>query len=79
MPAQRLLAHKEGVFCEPASAAGIAGLLKYRGGGLPSGDTVVAVITGHGLKDPQTAIEQSPPISHCPADLAAVEEIIATM
>ncbi len=46
--------------------------------GLPFGDTLVAVLTGHGLKDPQTAIDQSRPIIHCPADLAAVEEIIAT-
>jgi threonine synthase len=36
------------------------------------------VLTGHGLKDPQTAIDQSPPIIHCPPDLAAVEEIIAS-
>jgi threonine synthase len=78
LAAQRLLAQKEGVFCEPASAASVAGLLKYGHTGLPSGDTVVAVLTGHGLKDPQTAIDQSHPIIHCPADLAAVEEIIAT-
>ena len=78
LAAQRLLAQKEGVFCEPASAASVAGLLKYRDTGLPKGDTLVAVLTGHGLKDPQTAIEQSRPILHCPADLAAVEEMIAT-
>jgi threonine synthase len=78
LAAQRLLAQKEGVFCEPASAASVAGLLKYRDTGLPKGDTLVAVLTGHGLKDPQTAIEQSRPILHCAADLAAVEEMIAT-
>jgi len=78
LAAQRLLAQKEGIFCEPASAASVAGLLKYRGAGLPFGDTLVAVLTGHGLKDPQVAIDQSRPIIHCPADLAAVEEIIAT-
>jgi threonine synthase len=78
LSAQRLLAQKEGVFCEPASAASVAGLLKYRERGLPVGDTLVAVLTGHGLKDPQTAIDQSPPIIHCPPDLAAVEEIIAS-
>jgi threonine synthase len=77
LAAQRLLAQKEGVFCEPASAAGIAGVLKYQETGLPLGDTLVAIVTGHGLKDPQTAIEQSAPIKHCPADVAAVEEIIA--
>jgi len=77
LAAQRLLAAEEGVFCEPASAASIAGLLKYRDMGIPTGDTVVAVLTGHGLKDPQTAIDQSPPIVHCPADLPAVERLIA--
>jgi threonine synthase len=78
LAAQCLLAQKEGVFCEPASAASVAGLLKYRDAGLPLGDTVVAVLTGHGLKDPQTAIDQSRPIIHCPADLAAVEQVIAS-
>jgi threonine synthase len=78
LSAQRLLAQKEGLFCEPASAASVAGLLKYRDGGLPAGDTVVAVLTGHGLKDPQTAIDQSRPIIHCPADLAVVEKTIAS-
>lgn len=78
LSAQRLLAQKEGLFCEPASAASVAGLLKYRGEGLPTGDTVVAVLTGHGLKDPQTAIDQSRPIIHCPADLAVVEKTIAS-
>lgn len=78
LAAQRLLAQKEGVFCEPASAASVAGLLKYRDTGLPAGGTVVAVLTGHGLKDPQTAIDQSRPIIHCPADLAAVEKVITT-
>lgn len=77
LAAQCLLAQKEGVFCEPASAASIAGLLKYRDMGIPSGDTIVAVLTGHGLKDPQTAIDQSRPIIHCPADLSAVERLIA--
>lgn len=77
LAAQRLLAQKEGVFCEPASAASVAGLLKYGSKGLPKGDTLVAVLTGHGLKDPQTAIEQSQPILHCRADLEAVEETIA--
>ena len=79
LAAQRLLAQKEGIFCEPASAASVAGLLKYAAKGLPRGDTLVCVLTGHGLKDPQTAIDQSRPIIHCPADLAAVEEIIASM
>jgi threonine synthase len=52
--AWRLLAHEEGLFCEPASAAGIAAL---RRGVAQSGETVVCVVTGHGLKDPE-AVEQ---------------------
>jgi len=55
LAAYRLLASTEGVFCEPASAASVAGLLKV---GVPAGSTVVCVLTGHGLKDPDTAIGQ---------------------
>ncbi|MDX6770430.1 MAG: threonine synthase [Elusimicrobiota bacterium] len=55
LAAYRLLAAKEGVFCEPSSAAPVAGLLKLaKAGKAPSG-TVVCVLTGHGLKDPDTA------------------------
>ncbi|GMQ86348.1 MAG: threonine synthase [Acidimicrobiia bacterium] len=50
----RLLASKEGVFCEPASAAAVAGVLKHRES-LPQG-SVVCTLTGHGLKDPETAL-----------------------
>ena len=53
--AYRLLAQEESVFCEPASAASVAGLLKSA---VPSGSTVVCVLTGHGLKDPDIAIGQ---------------------
>ncbi|MFA6003742.1 MAG: threonine synthase [Elusimicrobiota bacterium] len=54
LAAYRLLAREEGVFCEPASAAGVAGLLQAaRAGRRPRG-TVVCVLTGHGLKDPET-------------------------
>ena len=53
-----LLLAAEGVFCEPASAAGVAGLLKLHGEGrLEAGQTVVAVLTGNGLKDPGTALK----------------------
>ena len=58
LAAYRLLASAEGVFCEPASAASVAGLLKV---GVPSGSRVVCVLTGHGLKDPDTAIGQIAP------------------
>ncbi len=53
LAAYHLLADREGVFCEPASAAGVAGILKFAGD-LPEG-IVVCTITGHGLKDPATA------------------------
>ena len=55
LAAYRLLAQEESVFCEPASAASVAGLLKSA---VPSGSTVVCVLTGHGLKDPDIAIGQ---------------------
>jgi threonine synthase len=55
--AHRLLASREGVFVEPASAAGVAGLLKvHAAGGLAPGQRVVCTVTGHGLKDPQWAL-----------------------
>ena len=55
LAAYRLLACEEGVFCEPASAASVAGLLKV---GVAPGSRVVCVLTGHGLKDPDSAIGQ---------------------
>ena len=55
LEAYRYLAQAESVFCEPASAASVAGLLKV---GVPEGSTVVCVLTGHGLKDPDIAIGQ---------------------
>jgi threonine synthase len=54
--AYQILAEREGVFCEPASAASVAGLLKVKDK-VPSGATVVCVLTGNGLKDPNTAID----------------------
>ena len=55
LAAYRLLAAHESVFCEPASAASVAGLLKH---GVPEGSKVVCVLTGNGLKDPDRAISQ---------------------
>jgi threonine synthase len=58
--AYKLVAEREGVFCEPASAASIAGAKKMRDEGvLSDGDTIVCTLTGHGLKDPDTAIGYS--------------------
>jgi threonine synthase len=55
LAAYRFLAEEESVFCEAASAASVAGLLRE---GVPAGATVVCVLTGHGLKDPDLAISQ---------------------
>lgn len=57
LAAYRLLADTEGVFCEPASAASVAGLLARHGDGSLGGQRVVCTITGHGLKDPERAVE----------------------
>jgi threonine synthase len=76
LEAYRLLAQEEGIFCEPASAACVAGLLKVaRGNRQPeiSNRVVVCVITGHGLKDPDTALSIEAEMTDVPADLAAVE------
>jgi threonine synthase len=54
LSAYRLVASKEGIFCEPSSAAGIAGLIKYQAAGkLPTGKKIVITVTGNGLKDVQ--------------------------
>lgn len=58
LEAYRLLASQEGIFCEPASAASVAGLLKVKDQ-VPVGATIVCVLTGNGLKDPDTAINHS--------------------
>ena len=59
LAAQRLLTEKEGIFCEPASATSLAGALRDVGRGrIPEGSSIVCTLTGHGLKDPDTAIRQ---------------------
>lgn len=69
----RDLARQEGVFIEPASAAGVAGLRKLVQNGLVDRDgTYVAVLTGHGLKDPNTAVEQFATPEPIPANLDAI-------
>jgi len=68
----RLVAH-EGLFAEPASAASVAGLLHLAAGdSLPRGATVVCVLTGHGLKDPEWAITGASHPPAVPSDPAAV-------
>jgi len=69
------LAQEEGIFSEPASGASVAGLLKMAAGGLDlRGRTVVCIMTGSGLKDPDTAMATPPDLHHLPADLASIEE-----
>ncbi len=59
LAAQKLLAGKEGIFCEPASAASLAGALRdVKAGKIPEGSSIVCTLTGNGLKDPDTAIKQ---------------------
>ncbi|TRM11248.1 threonine synthase [Lentibacillus cibarius] len=73
--AYKLLASREGVFAEPASCASVAGIIKQCEDGLiAKGATVVAVLTGNGLKDPQTAIDQ---IDTAPVTLPNDEDVIS--
>jgi threonine synthase len=73
LEAYRFLAAREGVFCEPASAAGVAGILAHGTGGA---ERVVCVLTGHGLKDPQTALARAGSVVPCAPELAAVEAAV---
>jgi len=79
LAAYRLLAAREGVFCEPASAASLAGVIKLgKTGFFRPGQRVVCVLTGHGLKDPDTAVRsvEAGPV-RIPADVEAVEAVLA--
>jgi threonine synthase len=72
LDAQRWLASVEGVFCEPASAASVAGVLKRP----PEGSLLVCVLTGHGLKDPEIVLEQAGAPTACDPVLADVERAV---
>ncbi len=78
LAAQKLLAEREGIFCEPASATSIAGALRdVRSGRIPEGSSIVCTLTGHGLKDPDTAIRQSTAeVLTIQAELEAVKRAI---
>jgi threonine synthase len=79
LDAYRLLASREGVFCEPASAASVAGILTHGlpvAEGDPPPESVVCVLTGHGLKDPDTALGKAPAVIGCENDLAEVERAV---
>jgi len=75
--AYRLMAEKAGLFGEPASAAPLAGLIKMVRGGMDfAGKRVVCIVTGTGLKDPDTAIKNVPNILHLPPNMADVEKAL---
>jgi threonine synthase len=71
LEAYSLLGEREGVFCEPASASSVAGLLKYGAEG-----RVVCVLTGHGLKDPTTALARAAPVMPCEPRIDEVERAV---
>jgi threonine synthase len=73
LDAYQVLAAEEGVFCEPASAASVAGLLAHGAG---DAARVVCVLTGHGLKDPQTALDRAGGVVPCEPELAAVQDAV---
>jgi len=75
LEAYRFLAASEAVFCEPASAAAVAGLIKVGPAGGP-GSTVVCTLTGHGLKDPDRAIAQIAVPEPVDADITAIQAVL---
>src|SRR5260370_20396508 len=78
LAAYRLIA-SQGIFAEPASAASVAGLLKYGGtGSLRPGSVAVCTLTGHGLKDPDTALKNLAHTIVTQPDLAQVLKLLET-
>ena len=78
LAAQKLLAEQEGIFCEPASATSLAGLIHdLENNKIANGSRIVCTLTGHGLKDPDTAIAQSSaPVISIDAEIEAVRNAI---
>ncbi len=73
LSAWRFLAREEGVFCEPASAASVAGLLEH---GVDGAERIACVLTGHGLKDPHTALDNAGAVVAVEPDLASIERAV---
>ena len=72
---QRRIARSEGIFCEPASAAGVAGVARMaREGRLERSETVVCILTGHGLKDPDIVSGDEGTLNAVPADATAIRD-----
>ncbi len=77
LDAQKTLARVEGIFVEPASASSIAGLKKLvKNGVIAKDERVVCITTGHGLKDPDTAIKQCEKPVEVDAEISAIEEAL---
>jgi threonine synthase len=77
LAAYRFLAAREGLFCEPASAAGVAGIIKkHAAGELDPGQTIVCTLTGNGLKDPHWALENAPDPVVVPIDVHVAAEAL---
>ena len=77
LSAYRLVAAKEGIFVEPSSAAGIAGLIKYKNAKkLPKGKRIVITVTGNGLKDVQWVLDGAPAPTLIPVDVKRAAEVI---
>jgi threonine synthase len=77
LSAYRLVAAKEGVFVEPSSAAGIAGLIKYKAlGKLPKNKNIVITVTGNGLKDVQWVLDGADKPTVIPVDVRKAAEVI---
>jgi len=74
---QSMLASKEGIFCEPASAVSVCGALRdIQSGKIPAGSLITCTVTGHGLKDTATAIEGRDPVQTVDAELSSVKAAI---
>ncbi len=77
LDAYAFIASKEGIFCEPASAASLAGVIKLsQRGFFSSGDTIVCTLTGHGLKDPDNAIQLSKQPLKVDAEISVIEDVL---
>lgn len=77
LEAYHVLAEEEGLFCEPASAASAAGFFKLlEADRLERGKTVVLILTGHGLKDPDRALAEAPSTKRVPADFETIAQLL---
>jgi threonine synthase len=77
LEAYRLLSSREGIFAEPASCASLAGLMKYAESHDLSGKTVVCILTGNGLKDPDTAMNRNINLKKISADITDLMNVLA--